>query len=356
MGKPRKKRQIKARPKSPKWQCETGSLPEDEDEVPSPVQPETQQWNTEPSEADEQPPADSALHLKQAKNARSPLWLPWQDRFLASEALKLRPFLEPRGKPAQDAWDHLAQCLFEDSITLGSAIQRSGPACRARFKKLLEAHKKAETRSLQKTGTDEQVDEHLENMTNIAALVDVQASEKEGKATGVKNKADKEQQAALELRDAAMMGVVPRQTLSDISQLDGATWREKRGQREQPQKRVHSPTVGSSDKENLRPAGKRRCAANNVIEKALNDHHTATEQRLAEARRLDEQRQQQLLNGFAHISDGINALADAMRVQMERDSEIRRLEAEARAKESHEQAELYRMMFATLLQKLPPSS
>jgi hypothetical protein len=55
--------------------------------------------------------------------------------------------------------------------------------------------------------------------------------EKEKKLSDVETRTSVESKAALELRDAAMKGVVKRQGLTDISQLDGSTLREKQGQR-----------------------------------------------------------------------------------------------------------------------------
>lgn len=67
-------------------------------------------------------------------------------------------------------------------------------------------------------------------MTEIVMLVDDQKSEKQN-STKEKQKADIENQAASELRTASTTGLVHRQTLTDVSQLPGATLREKQGQR-----------------------------------------------------------------------------------------------------------------------------
>lgn len=77
---------------------------------------------------------------KQVKNARRPHWQPWQDRFLAEEALAHKPFLEPKGAPIQVVWDALAAKMLEDSAKKGTAIDRTGAACRARFKVIMDGH------------------------------------------------------------------------------------------------------------------------------------------------------------------------------------------------------------------------
>ena len=68
--------------------------------------------------------------------------LPWQDRFLAQEVYKHRPFEAGRGKE-REAWDFMAEELRKDSSKQGpkSVISRNGEACRARMTRLIEAHK-----------------------------------------------------------------------------------------------------------------------------------------------------------------------------------------------------------------------
>lgn len=77
---------------------------------------------------------------KQTRNARQPNWKAWQDRFLIAETLELQPFKETRGAPIRQAWDRLASRMEHDSTKKGQAIVRTGPACRARFRLLMDAH------------------------------------------------------------------------------------------------------------------------------------------------------------------------------------------------------------------------
>ena len=60
--------------------------------------------------------------------------------------------------------------------------------------------------------------------------MDAHNTEKEQKSNELKMQANIESQAALELRDVAMKGVVKWQGLTDITQLEGSTLHEKQGQ------------------------------------------------------------------------------------------------------------------------------
>ena len=68
-------------------------------------------------------------------------------------------------------------------------------------------------------------------MTNLLELYENHEAERKGRSLQAKAKADEEKKASLELREAAMKGQVNRQVLSDITQLEGTTARERAGQR-----------------------------------------------------------------------------------------------------------------------------
>ena len=80
-------------------------------------------------------------------------------------------------------------------------------------------------------------------MTQIVALLDAKDERKTMKSSKVKAKAQTEQEAAFELRAAAMKGLVKRQTLADITQLEDATSRERSNQQNIPSKCVSFPSV-----------------------------------------------------------------------------------------------------------------
>ncbi|KIJ30863.1 hypothetical protein M422DRAFT_267574 [Sphaerobolus stellatus SS14] len=216
---------------SPSWDCEDGSLPEEDSSQQSLCSASPQQSESSPpSERDQNLESDDGNTSKHVKNVRSPYWLPWQDQFLAAEVAKHESFLATR-RNGQMAWSKLAEEMEKDSREKGTVIKRSGPACRTRFKRILAAHQKEETKSLQKTGVNEEIDAHIQTLTDLISLIDAHNLVKEKASTGARTKASKEQAAALELKDAVMNGIRPRNTLMDISQLDGATAREKQGQR-----------------------------------------------------------------------------------------------------------------------------
>ncbi|KAJ7041322.1 hypothetical protein C8F04DRAFT_1230408 [Mycena alexandri] len=316
-------------------------------------------------EGQEDEGTDPALSAVQSQNACSPPWLPWHDRALIMEAEKHRPFNAARGDASKNAWDTLAVELLKSSTLNGALINRTGAACRARFQKLVKAHKADETRSLQKTGTDEEVNEHIELLTQVVELIQAHELEKDERSTASRRKADVETKAALELRDAAMKGLVRRDHLTDVAQLAGASVREKQGQRNH--KRKHDETTSDSDKENMSDADekpKRKRGRNQLLE-IVQKRNTADSKRLDKARQLDEKRyaetqqlqnraialQENLVAGMGQLTEGIGALvhaqatvaaAEAKRVEDRRyeESERRREEAERRAADAERYANL----------------
>ncbi|KIJ24165.1 hypothetical protein M422DRAFT_275118 [Sphaerobolus stellatus SS14] len=287
-------------PKSPIWQCEDGALPS-EDSGDSDFREPFQRSRSSSVDSHE-----GSEHLgfvqpesRQSKNARNP---------------------QPRNV-LQAAWDELARQMAIDSCKLGpvSEIKRTGSACRSRFNKILEAHRRDETKSLQKTGTNEVVDEHIKNLTELVSLVDGHDTEKVQRSAKAKKKESIERTAALELRKAAMGRLVDSTGLMDISQLEGATIREKQGQR----KRKHSSSPGDdeSDKENM-PI--KRSRGQSVIEKVFNQRQKEDEKLLAEVREREEQRQGELMGGFDRLAGSIDALVSLSKTQMENSIEKQR--------------------------------
>ncbi|KIJ47961.1 hypothetical protein M422DRAFT_248102 [Sphaerobolus stellatus SS14] len=148
--------------RSPSWECETGSLPVDDSQPPSPTSsPNSDIGSNTGVGSDEEDFEDPSNNNKHVRNARSPNWLPWQDRFLLREVSAHRPFLASRHDAAAE-WNSLAARLKENSRKQGSMIDRTGPGCRSRFRRLVLAHRQNETRSLQKTGANEEIDEHVQ--------------------------------------------------------------------------------------------------------------------------------------------------------------------------------------------------
>ncbi|KIJ35938.1 hypothetical protein M422DRAFT_261691 [Sphaerobolus stellatus SS14] len=220
---------------SPPWDCEDGPLPSANARSASPDSEEINHSSiSDPEESG-----------KQATNARSPYWQPWEDRFLASE-------------------DDLAEAMRIDSGSCRKEIAQSGCACRTRFKKILEVHQKNETRSLQKTGTDEDINTHIQNTTDITALIDL---------------------CSLELRIVSMTGVVPQNTLTDVTEGMGASHREKQAQ----WKRKHSTHDSEANKEDCSSGPLKHLRKQTAMEKALDRSEQDVSSHLDEVQIQDRQ-------------------------------------------------------------------
>lgn len=138
-----------ARDTSITWDCEDGDMPEDY----ALHGEEAGQEDAGTSESSEQDDAagddnDNSEHEdgnpvdeQQARNARSPNWQPWQDRYLIKMVDKLRPF-EAGRRETTNAWEELSSALLKESTEANakSPIDRTGTACRARFYLLVKFH------------------------------------------------------------------------------------------------------------------------------------------------------------------------------------------------------------------------
>ena len=106
----------------PAWQCDSGELPK---EPTPPASPSLEPAQTETSTTLLSIPEPAEIS-RLARNASNSCWLPWQDQFLASKAIRLHPFLEARGTPIQEAWDRLAEEMHQDSGQKGTVIDCTG--------------------------------------------------------------------------------------------------------------------------------------------------------------------------------------------------------------------------------------
>jgi hypothetical protein len=68
-------------------------------------------------------------------------------------------------------------------------------------------------------------------MTELQAIIDDHQGSAKDSTAKSKRKTIIEDQAGHQLRDAAMKGLARREGLIDVSELDGASFREKQGQR-----------------------------------------------------------------------------------------------------------------------------
>ncbi|KAJ7307916.1 hypothetical protein DFH08DRAFT_975300 [Mycena albidolilacea] len=239
---------------------------------------------------DEQPHARSS----QAKNARSPHWQSWEDRYLAQAVDETRPFLLPPSE-RKAGWNRTADVLYRNSCAAGPRFtsERSGSACKNRFMKLMKEHKKGETESRMKTGAVEEISEHIKLMTELQAIMDDHNDSAKKFSGKSKQKSAIEAKAGQELWDAAMMGLARREGLIDVSELDGSSIREKQGQRKRRRPLLPSNhqnrtcSLEGNDSE-VEPPPKRR--RRSTIQDVLQQRNEEDCKRLKEARmRADRQ-------------------------------------------------------------------
>ncbi|KAJ7820864.1 hypothetical protein B0H13DRAFT_2377698 [Mycena leptocephala] len=287
---------------SPPWVgMNSSQLPDDSTSIHSDYESELQediekQNDTQPPELSDE--EDEELSQAHAMNARSPRWVSWQDRYLAQAVDQIRPFLLPPSE-REEGWNRTAEVLHQDSSAVGerSTVDRSGSACKTRFMRIMREHRKGETESRMKTGAVEEVSEHIKIMTELQAIMnDHQVSTKESSAKS-KHKADIEDQAGKELCDAAMKGLARSEGLIDVSELGGASVREKQGQR----KRARPPLASSShhnraskeSNSDVGPPSKRR--RGNVLRGVLEQRNKEDTKRLNDARARADQHHSELL-------------------------------------------------------------
>jgi len=94
-------------------------------------------------------------------------------------------------------------------------------------------------------------------------------------------------------------------------------------------RRPHPDTDQPANKENVGdlPPSKRR-RGRNALYSVIADHEHTQNERLAEARALDEKRQGQVLERLDRVADGLAALAEISKDQMARDDKRREEQSE----------------------------
>ncbi|KAJ7344002.1 hypothetical protein DFH08DRAFT_216293 [Mycena albidolilacea] len=152
-----------------------------------------------------------------------------------------------------------------------------------------------------KTGAVEEISDHVKLMTSLQAIMEDHAVLAKESSSQSKKKADIEGKAGKELWDAAMMGLARSEGLIDVSQLEGASVREKQGQRKRARRPLspskHHNRARSSDdaSSDIEPLPKRR-RPNWLIHDVLqrrNDEDTA---RLQDARSHADRQHDELLH------------------------------------------------------------
>jgi len=255
-------------------------------------------------------------------------WQPWQDRLLAAEVYNSRPFEVSGSRESAAAWDDVAARIRDASrkSEWGVDLIRTGEACKARMQRLLKAHKRAETASLQKTGTDEEINDFLRCMTELCQLYDAHDEQAHQSKRKAARKA-LEALAGAELRDASMRGMVSRCTLTDVTATEGTSHREIQAQRPSKRHRTWSFSDGESEKENAGHHHKRhRHSALTALQGLVAQRVAADSKRLAEAREREDQRfaenqamQHRILEGITTLTDVIRQSEEQRRLDRERE-------------------------------------
>ena len=220
-----------------------------------------------------------------------------------------------------------------------------------------------ETCLKQKTGDVEEVDEHIavcilkspiqvgltliQVMTELNALwldCDINHTQKSSEA---KVKADMEKQAASELHDASMCGLVCRSVLSDVAVLPGATVHKKQGQRVKKRcsiqllticaifvshlNRSHKSSSLDTDMENTsdEPACKKHCQGHNaglqdlVMSQLHADHERLENAHAHEECHHDEsqQTQQRIIQGLGNLATSIKQMNNLQQEELHAERE-----------------------------------
>ncbi|KAJ7020561.1 hypothetical protein C8F04DRAFT_1274864 [Mycena alexandri] len=279
--------------------------------------------------------ADEAV-TQNALNARATHWQPWQDRILTQQVNVNRPFLLEDPQERAAAWDATADAV--NAAVSKSATRpwtpRTGEACRKRLQRLMKNHKAGDARSLQKTGTNEEVDEFL--LSEICALAD---GEVVATARKVKKKNDLEAQSGAEMRDASMKGLVKSAGLCDLASLQGATVRERQAQRGGKRKR---DDTNENEGLSANAINKRRKKGIGALQDIVNTRLEEDKVALNTARQRDEARHDEQLNVLKDIAQGLKRVGDdlnSLRDEQERTNALLRTQELDRREEQIQRRE-----------------
>ncbi|KAI5838214.1 hypothetical protein DFP73DRAFT_600317 [Morchella snyderi] len=147
---------------------------------------------------------------------RGASWEAWEDRALAKQVLADDPILNKAGT-REYRWGQVSNHLKR------VGMDRSWSSCRDRVDKLVDWHKKEETRSKQKTGAVELVDEHVGNMTECYGPIrttqetgsGVLVSTNNNVREDARNKIAAKKAKAAQVREASKVGQVRNRDLME---------------------------------------------------------------------------------------------------------------------------------------------
>lgn len=135
-------------------------------------------------------------------------WLAWEDRALAKQVLADDPILNKTGS-REDRWREVSNHLQQVNMT------RSWASCKNRMDLLVEWHRKESTRSKQKTGEVEEVNEHIRNMDYIILLFDSVSNNNEIRRQA-RDKIAKRKEKGKQVMLASVQGQVRKRDLMEV--------------------------------------------------------------------------------------------------------------------------------------------
>ncbi|KAI5839383.1 hypothetical protein DFP73DRAFT_598662 [Morchella snyderi] len=164
-------------------------------------------------------------------------WEPWEDRALARQVLADDPINCIRGR-TPEKWLDVSVHLSE---IRPKPIRRTADSCRARMKKLVLLHKSDQSRSLQKTGANEEVNQFIQDTDELLIRWD------QGSIDPSVRQVAEEQSRRLEgegqvVRDASLRGL-RRKRDETIEQSGGEASEEELDEQSRPTKKRKNDTA-----------------------------------------------------------------------------------------------------------------
>lgn len=236
-------------------------------------------------------------------------WDAWEDRALARQVLADDPINCLRGL-TQEKWQDVANHLGEMRSS-GRLIVRSGESCRIRMKKLVMLHKKEQARSLQKTGTNEEISQFIQDMDEIVMRWDQGSVDPEVRQIAIE-KARRLEMDGREVRMASLLGIVRKS-----NELDDGPGRFGEG-------------VDSEGLDEVRKAKKaKKNESSKKIDAVLEEFHREAENDAAvmqELQDVEKRHHSEVVDGLKSLADELRADRQARWEEAKRDRETRREE------------------------------
>ncbi|KAJ8702823.1 hypothetical protein PTI98_013620 [Pleurotus ostreatus] len=195
----------------------------------------------------------------------------------------------------------------------------------------------AETRSLQATGKDEEINLFIKMMTDIVALLDDQAAARAVKSGQKQMKEIVENTASSQIRIASMKGLVRGESMVDVSSLPGASVREKQAQRGVKRRAV---SLSNGDKENHAPGVLPRKRRHSEYQRLLMEQIEHEKQELDDLRARDEQRHNEMVALQQQTIETLSNVTSLLEAQQQHEIERRNEQVARNLQEKEQQAAL----------------